>query len=232
MCGLCHERVSENATLCPKCFSELRFITKPYCKICGRPFELDVIGEAVCVECLKSPPVFKKARSVMVYDETAKKLILSFKNGDRLDLVPLITKLMKRITSELMDEVDCIIPVPLHRLRLLKRRYNQSAMLARRLAKENRKEYRPDVLKRIRHTPSQGHLTANERHINVRNAFQAVKPERIKGKTILLVDDVLTTGATANECAKVLVKAGAKQIFLLTIASTASLGGEKSTLSM
>ena len=220
VCALCNERVSESATLCPKCFAELNFITKPYCKVCGRPFGCEVFGDMLCGHCLEKLPRFKKARSVLVYDGAAKKLILAFKHGDRLDLGPLLVKVMLRGAEELMPEVDIVMPVPLHRLRLLKRKYNQSAILAKHLAKHFHKSYNLDILKRVRSSRNQGHLTASERRKNVMNAF-CVKPSNIlQDKTILLVDDVLTTGATANECAKVLLKAGAKQVFLLTFAST------------
>ena len=220
VCALCNERVSENATLCPKCFAQLNFITKPHCKICGRPFDCEVFGEMVCAHCLANPPRFTKARSVLMYDGAARKLILAFKHGDRLDLVPLLTKLMIRVAAELMPKVDIVMPVPLHRLRLLKRKYNQSAILTKRLAKYYRKPYNFDILKRVRSTCSQGHLTARERRKNVMNAFDIKSSQLIQDKTVLLIDDVLTTGATANECAKVLLKAGAKQVYLLTFAST------------
>ena len=218
ICGICQCPVSKNATLCPECFSKLNFITKPYCHICGRPFEFDIMGERVCAKCLMKRPLFLKARSAVQYDEASKKLLLPFKHADRLDLVPLLVKLMRPTANDLMPETDIILAVPLHWLRLLKRKYNQSDELAYRLAKIYHKTYVPNVLKRQRATPSQGHLTAQERNRNVRGAFKVTHPNKIKGKRILLIDDVLTTGSTVNECTKVLLKAGAKSVDVLTIA--------------
>jgi len=219
-CSICGASVTENATLCPNCFAQLNFITKPQCRICGRPFEFDIKGDCVCAKCLAEPPLFAKARAAVCYDDTSKKIILPFKHADRLDLLPLMVKLMHTAAEELMSESDLIIPVPLHRWRLLKRKYNQSALLAQRLAKQYHKIYMPTGLKRIRATNSQGHLAPKERKTNVRKAFKVTKPSAIKGNRILLIDDVLTTGATANECTRVLLKAGAKQVCLLTFAVT------------
>ena len=224
ICGICHCPVSENTTLCPDCFSKINFISKPYCPICGRPLPFDIMGECICAKCLTKRPLFLKARAAVRYDEISKKILLPFKHGDRLDLAPLIIKLMRRAADELMPEADIVIPVPLHRWRILKRKYNQSAILANRLAKMYQKPYAPCVLKRVRATPSQGHLSAIERKKNVTKAFKVTKPDKIKGKRILLVDDVLTTGATANECTKVLLRAGAKQVCLLTFAATHKKG--------
>jgi len=220
VCGICNCPVSKTATLCPECFSKLNFITRPYCKICGRPFEFDIMGDRTCTRCLMKRPLFLKARAAVVYDDTSKKLLLPFKHADRLDLIPLLVKLMRPAANDLMPETDIVLAVPLHWLRMLKRKYNQSDELAYRLAKIYHKTYLPNILKRHRSTPSQGHLTALERSRNVRGAFKVTHSEKIKGKRILLIDDVLTTGATTNECTKVLLKAGAKQVCVLTFAAT------------
>ncbi len=220
ICGICSKPVSETATLCADCFAQLNFITKPHCPVCGRPLAFNIMGECICAKCLLKRPIFLKARACVLYDEASKKILLPFKHGDRLDLAPLMVKLMKHAADELMPETDLIIAVPLHRWRLFKRKYNQSAILAYQLAKLYHKSYAACELKRIRSTPSQGHLSALERKKNVMNAFKVTRPKKIKGKRILLVDDVLTTGATANECAKALLKAGATQVCLLTFAAT------------
>ncbi|MBQ3696040.1 MAG: ComF family protein [Alphaproteobacteria bacterium] len=220
VCPVCKEPVSENTTLCSKCFKSLKFITEPCCRVCGRPFPFDILGDHICAKCLSSPPLFEKARSVVIYDDMARKLILPFKHGDRLDLSPLFVKMMANTGAQLIQSSDLIVPVPLHRLRLLKRKYNQSALLAQGLAKHFHKEYIPDALQRIRFTPKQGKLSPEQRKKNVANAFR-VKPHlSIQDKSILLIDDVLTTGATANECAKILLKAGATKVCLLTFATT------------
>ncbi len=220
VCGICDEPVMETATLCAKCFAALTFIREPRCTVCGRPFEYDILGERTCSKCLMKRPIYAKARSALAYDDASKKLILPFKNGDRLDLAPLLVKLMSNAAPNLLTEADVLVPIPLHRLRLLKRKYNQSAVLAMKLAKKFEKKCLPSALVRVRATPSQGHLSPAERKKNVRGAFKVRAPEKIKGKKILLIDDVLTTGATANECAKVLLKVGAKEVSLLTLAST------------
>ena len=220
VCPVCGEPVYENTTLCPKCFAALHFITEPCCRICGHPFPFDMLGDPVCANCLATPPLFHKARAVVVYDQMAKKIILPFKHGDRLDFVPLIAKMMSARGKEMIGDADYVIPVPLHRFRLLKRKYNQSALLARVLAKDFHKSYAPDGLKRVRSTPKQGKLSPDERKRNVAKAFRVNSRYNFKDKSILLIDDVLTTGATANECAKILLKAGAKQVDLLTFATT------------
>ncbi len=220
VCPVCGEPVYENTTLCPKCFGALHFITDPCCRVCGRPFPFDMLGDPVCANCLSSTPLFHKARAVVIYDQMAKKIILPFKHGDRLDFTPLIAKMMAARDKEMIENADYIIPVPLHRLRLLKRKYNQSALLARALTKNFHKAYVPDGLKRIRSTPKQGKLSPDERVHNVAKAFRVNLHYDFKGKSILLIDDVLTTGATANECTKILLKAGAKQVDILTFATT------------
>ena len=220
VCPICKDPVAEQDTLCPKCFAALRVISDPSSHICGRPFPFDILGDKICAQCLSKPPIFHQARAVVVYDDVSKKIILPFKHGDALDLVPLIVKMMMNRAKTMIEESDIIVPVPLHRLRLLKRKYNQSALLAKRLAKHCHKKYAPDGLVRIRFTHNQGKLSPNQRKKNVANAFRTNPRFNFKDKHILLIDDVLTTGATANECAKVLLKAGAKQVDLLTFATT------------
>ena len=220
VCPICKEPVCEKDTLCSRCFKSIHFVTNPCCSVCGRPFSFDVLGVRVCAKCLANPPLFKKALSVAVYDEMSKKLILPFKHGDQLDLVPLLSKMMALRGRSLIQNSNIIIPVPLHRLRLLKRKYNQSAVIAHRLARMFDKDYIPDGLKRIRYTPSQGKFSPEQRKKNVTNAFRINSHISVKEKAVLLVDDVLTTGATANECAKVLLKAGAKRVDLLTFTVT------------
>ena len=220
ICPICKQPVWTNHGLCPDCFKSLQFITEPCCKACGRPFPFNILGEQTCAKCLSNPPLFHRALSVVVYDDTSKKLILPFKHGDRLELTPLMAKLMAQRGKDLIEEADLILPVPLHRLRLLKRKYNQAALLAKQLAQQFHKSYRPDGLNRIRSTPKQGKLTPEERRKNVANAFKINHHLSVQGKNVLLIDDVLTTGATANECSKILLKAGAKQVCILTFATT------------
>ena len=221
LCPLCKKPVVNEHSLCADCFKKLEFIGEPCCHICGRPFSFDVLGDRTCAQCLATPPLFTQAKSVAIYDDISKKLILAFKHGASLDLLPLLSKLMLLRGQSLVEQADLIIPVPLHRFRLLKRKYNQSALLAKHIAKHSQKTCAPDGLKRIRSTPTQGKLSPTERKKNVANAFRINPRLAVKDKTVLLIDDVLTTGATANECSRILIEAGAKQVLLLTFASTA-----------
>ena len=216
-CPICHKKGFGNG-LCSECFSKLEFIGTQKCSVCGRPLDAIVPGMAVCGQCLKDPPCFHQAEAVFKYNDISKKLILAFKHGDHLELKNLLIKWMTANSAKLITNNDIIIPIPLHWTRLLKRKYNQSALLAQELAQKHGKIYDPINLVRIKATKSQGHLPPNKRKKNIRNVFRVKDPERIKNKSILLIDDVFTTGATANECAKILLKAGAKSVDVLTFA--------------
>lgn len=159
----------------------------------------------------------------MLYDEFSRGLILKFKHGDRLDPASAFARWMRRSGRNILQEIDIIGPVPLHWTRLLRRRYNQSAVLARLIAASEQREFIPDLLMRTRRTPSQGALNRKDRARNVRGAF-ALSPryrDTVAGKRILLVDDVLTTGATVEHCARTLLKAGALRVDVLTLARVA-----------
>ncbi len=156
----------------------------------------------------------------MLYNDASKRLVLSFKHSDRTHPAKALAAWMARSAQEMMQEADGIVPVPLHRWRLFKRRYNQAALLAHGLGQISAKPVLIDALLRIKPTPIQGHRNRKERFENVRGAF-ALNPSikiPIQDKTLILVDDVLTTGATVNECSRVLLKAGAKTVHVLTLA--------------
>lgn len=218
LCPICQKKTLSIDDLCPDCYQKIHFISKPYCSICGRPFYIKTFGENTCADCLKTKPTYHKARASFLYDDFSKKLILPFKHADKIEHLPLLVNLLNQAGKELFPETDIVIPIPLHRLRLLKRRYNQAALLAQKLAHKHHKIYMPDNLIRIRATKSQGHLKSTERKKNIRKAFHVKYPAEIKGKNILLIDDVLTTGATVNECCRTLLKAGAKSVSVLTLA--------------
>ncbi len=173
-----------------------------------------------CGDCLRRPPVYNRARACMVYEEMSRGFILGFKYADRTDMAPLMAQWLLRPGQELLDEADLIAPVPLHWTRMLLRKFNQSAELARHLAMLSGTSYAPDLIRRKRRTQSQAGLRAKARAKNVRGAFAVSKKaaRRIAGKRVLLIDDVMTTGATLNACAGVLFWAGASGVDVLTLA--------------
>ena len=220
LCLACDAPVDRNATLCGKCWSAIHFIAPPWCSCCGAPFEAPVGEGMLCASCIAYPPAFAAARAAMLYDDASKPLLLGFKHGDRTYMAAPLAGWMQRAAADLWAEIDLLIPVPLHRWRLLQRRYNQAALLARKLGVLTDKSVLPDGLLRLRPTPAQGHMNRAERAKNVKGAF-GVNPRHhaaIQGKTILLIDDVLTTGATVNVCSEVLLGAGAREVNVLTLA--------------
>lgn len=209
----------------PDYWQTLHFITAPYCEICGLPHiafgnnDSDKKHDIQCASCLENPPFFDGHRTALSYDDASKMLILKFKHQDHQHLVKTFTPWLNNATYDFTN-IDIITPVPLHYRRLLYRRYNQAALLAKALAQHKNLSYKGDILKRIRATESQGHKSPAERAKNVEGAFSVKSKytETLKNKTILLVDDVYTTGATLNACAKALKNAGAATIYSVTIA--------------
>lgn len=212
-------------------WSALTFLDEPCCARCGFPFEFDLalsVGEpSLCGACMARPPIYDRARAAFAYDDISRQLVLDFKHGGRMSGLPVFAAHMARAGRHILDEADMIVPVPLHRFRLLKRRYNQSALLARALAQYVSSEpediatiFAPDILQRVKNTKSQGGKSARERYDNLRGAF-AVRPAalaHISGKHIVIIDDVVTTGATLNGCAHVLKAAGAARVDALCLA--------------
>lgn len=222
-CIVTGEIIERHGMISAEAWGSLHFISDPQCNRCGFPFEFDD-GQAheanICLGCLKSPPVFDKARSALVYDDASRDLVLSYKHGDQTDYIATFIPWLEMAAGRLIDQADYIIPVPLHRWRLIKRRFNQSALIAKYLADETKTCALLDGLIRNRHTVTQGKLQAKQRLKNVKNAFE-VNPkylDKVQGKSIILIDDVYTTGATVNECTKVLKKTGASSVNILTLA--------------
>jgi len=216
-CAKCGIILENSHGLCATCWTLIPFITSPYCKCCGLPFEFEIEEGALCGACSHTHPPYKIARSVFVYTPQSRDLILKFKHTDSIHSAPLFAEWMARLLEDI--ENPLCIPVPLHWTRLFMRTYNQAGLLAYEIAKHRGWAYDPSLLIRKRRTPSQGHLSKKERIKNIEGAF--IIPERKKkgllGKTVVLVDDVFTTGATLNACSKALLKAGAKELHALTL---------------
>jgi len=210
------------AGLSPDAWSRVVFLEAPVCDGCGAAFEFDGgdFASERCAACLAQPYGFARARAACVYDEASRGLILKYKHGDQQQFAGLFARWISRAAADLVAGADAVVPVPLHHMRLLARRFNQAAEIARPLAREAGLDYLPDALIRAERTATQGGKSARGRRLNVRKAFAVTETgrRRIKGRRILLVDDVLTTGATGEACARVLLEAGARAVDLAVIA--------------
>ena len=205
--------------LCSDCFKDISFITAPNCKSCGKPFVNKTKGK-YCGVCLRKKPKYI-LRSAVVYNDNSSPLILKFKHGDGTHIAPYMANEMTKVIQDLVEDIDLIIPVPLHKFRLLKRKYNQSAYLAKIIGKNINKPCDYTRVKRIKNTASQGNKSFSARVKNIRSAF-LINNANIKNKNILIVDDVHTTGATINELSKTLLNSGAKQIYAVCFARVVS----------
>jgi ComF family protein len=216
-CLACGAAVDSSGALCAPCFGGFTFIAAPMCRVCGIPLEVAHDDDLICGGCLRDRPDFNRARAVFVYDATSRGLLLAFKHGDRTDAGVHLARWMRRAGEPLIDACDLIVPVPLHRWRLPWRSYNQAALLANALGKLTGKATVPDALVRTRATASQGHLDRSARRRNVKDAFRVNRPQAIADKKILLIDDVLTTGATVEACTRALLAAGAQAVDVLVL---------------
>ena len=221
-CFYCGKVLDEDKGLCDSCISKIDFLNGAVCHRCGRPLPqmLEDDKKLLCGECLKPHrrKWFRLARSAAAYDEFSKKLILDFKFYDKTDLASLLAKMMFVAGKDIFETgVDVIIPVPLHYTRLMKRKYNQSALLAKELGKLAKIKVAYDTVIKKRKTKPQVECSGDERLKNVRDAFVVKNPEKVAGKRILLIDDVLTTGTTLKECTLALKKAKPKSVDWLTV---------------
>ena len=220
LCPACREPVGNAGGLCAACWSNLSPIAPPYCERLGIPFVYDPGPGVLSMQAIADPPAYAMARAAVRYDEVARALVHAFKYGDRLDLAPVMGGWMARAGRDLFAGAEAIVPVPLHWRRRWARRFNQSAELARVVSGLSGIPVRFELLKRVRSTPQQVGLSRSERAQNVQGAFRvppAGKAE-VAGRCLVLIDDVLTSGATADACARALLRAGAREVRTLTFA--------------
>jgi len=222
LCPACREPV-EGQALCPACWSKLSFITRPYCERLGIPFVYDPGPGILSMEAIADPPAYQRARAAVRFDEISRALVHALKYSDRLDLAPMMGRWISHAGRELLAEADALVPVPLHWRRLWTRRFNQSAMLAAAISAQSGVPIATGVLKRVKPTAQQVGLSRTERAANVQGAFR-VPPEArgaVAGRRLVLVDDVLTSGATVEGCARALLRAGAANVDVLIFARVA-----------
>jgi ComF family protein len=206
--------------LSAEAWGKISFLEAPVCDGCGAPQAYDAGADARCPACLARRRAFDRVRAAVAYDDASRDLILKLKRADRTDLAGLFALWLSRAARDLTEDADAVVPVPLHPMRLITRRFNQAAEIARPLARRAGLPYLPGVLIRRRDTQSQGGRSASGRRRNVQAAFAVPRRAwpKIAGRRILLIDDVLTTGATAEGCARVLKAAGASAVHVAAVA--------------
>lgn len=226
LCPSCREPLGDGAGLCAQCWSKLSPIEKPYCARLGIPFVYDPGPGLLSMEAMANPPAYERARAAVRYDEIARSLVLAFKFGDRMDLAPMMGRWMARAGHELLPGADALVPVPLHWRRLWSRRFNQAAALSKAISATSGVPVLFDTLRRVRATPQQIGLSKTQRADNVQGAFRVPVDRKatIHGRRVILIDDVLTSGATVDTCARALLKAGARQVDVLVFARVVAAG--------
>jgi ComF family protein len=222
LCAACREPV-DGPGLCPACWSKLSFVSRPYCERLGIPFVYDPGPGVLSMQAIADPPAYHRARTAVRFDEISRALVHALKYGDRLDLAPMLGRWLAHAGSELLADADALVPVPLHWRRYWARRFNQSALLAAAVSKRSGVPLASGALKRVKPTPQQVGLSRSERAANVQGAFR-VPPEGkalVAGRRLIVIDEVLTSGATVEGCARALLRAGAANVDVLVFARVA-----------
>jgi ComF family protein len=219
LCPACRETVGSSG-LCASCWSKLSFIAPPYCERLGIPFPYDPGPGVLSMEAIADPPAYQRARAAVRFDDVSRALVHALKYGDRLDLAPTMGRWMANAGRELTAAADAIVPVPLHWRRQWARRFNQSALLAEVISHNSGAPVAHTALKRVKATPQQVGLSQSERALNVQGAFRVAGEGKaaLTGQKLILVDDVLTSGATVEACARALLRAGAANVDVLVFA--------------
>ncbi len=222
-CLTCHDLVEDRFSLCGSCWRDTPFITGLVCDLCGAGLIGEGDGDELCDDCMTTPRPWDQGRAAVEYTENARKIVLALKHGDRHDLARPAARWMVRAAGPMLRDDPVIVPIPLHRLRLLRRRFNQSALLAREVAREAGLRALPDALLRHRRTETQDRKDAGTRFENLDGAI-AAHPKRgaaLGGRNVVLVDDVMTSGATFSAAARACIDAGAKRVCILALARVA-----------
>jgi ComF family protein len=219
LCVACREPVDGDG-VCAACWAKLSFIAPPFCPRLGIPFVYDPGPDMLSMEAIANPPAYTRARAAVRYDDVARTLVHALKYQDRTDLAPAMGRWMARAGRELLEEADVLVPVPLHWKRGWSRRYNQSGALARVIERQTGVKLSSEALRRVRPTQQQIGLSRKERASNVQGAFKvaADRQSLIHGRRVVLIDDVLTSGATVDACARALLRAKAASVDVLVFA--------------
>jgi ComF family protein len=219
-CLKCGDILAAVQGLCPDCWRKLTWLAAPCCACCGQPFPFEAGEGALCGACLQKPPAYDRARAVFRYDDASRDLIIGLKHADRTESVPALAGWMSRAGTTLLESTELIVPVPLHWTRLATRRFNQAALLAQAVGRMAALPVLSQALIRRRATRSQGHLGRLARFRNVKGAIAVAERQAgaVANRRILLVDDVVTTGATVESAAKALLSAGARNVDVLALA--------------
>ena len=224
-CMACRSAIGAHGALCPRCWSAMRFIERPFCERLGTPFEQDLGEGLVSPQAMADPPVFRRARAVARFEDgPARTLAHRLKYSDRAELAAPIARWMARAGADVLAEADLVVAVPLHPFKLWRRRFNQAAVLAKEVARLSGKPCDLAALKRVKATRSQVGLTRAQRAENVQGAFRVADGAPIRGRKVVLIDDVLTSGATANAASRALLRAGAASVDVLVFARVVAGG--------